>query len=160
MDDKHNYVVLHPDFLISATTVADTISCLRKSVLQERVKATSDISKPLVYGNILHALFQSALEAHDFSIATLEAFTKKILMDYIQDLFILREEVPVATEYVRSKFGLLQDWAGRFIGAKPKACYLERLNLAVLICSSAGCRAPGPSQQRDTHTGNQQAVGH
>ena len=39
VDDSQNMVILHPDHLISATVIGDAITCLRRAVLQDRVKA-------------------------------------------------------------------------------------------------------------------------
>lgn len=119
VDDKHNYIIVNPDFLVSATTVADTVSCMRKAVLQERVKATSDISKPMVYGNVLHAVFQSGLEDSDFSTESLHSHLDRIVADNIEGFYLLKEEIPVAIAHVRSKLPLLQEWAGLFLSSKP-----------------------------------------
>ncbi|KAI5800105.1 DNA replication factor Dna2-domain-containing protein [Geopyxis carbonaria] len=119
IDNKHNYIILDPDFLVSATTVADTVDCLRKAVLQERVKVTGETSKPMVYGNILHALFQSAIEAGDFQTPSLLKKLDSILINNIQSLFVLREDIPTAREYVKTKLPQIQDWASRFITNRP-----------------------------------------
>ncbi|PTB76253.1 Dna2-domain-containing protein, partial [Trichoderma longibrachiatum ATCC 18648] len=66
VDDAQNLLILHPDQLISATVVADSFGCMRRAVLQDRVKATSEASPPLVYGTMLHEIFQEALLANNF----------------------------------------------------------------------------------------------
>lgn len=120
VDNARNMIILHPDFLVSCTIVADSFSCTRKAVMQDRVKAAGDITKPMIYGNILHALFQSALEANDFSTAFLSAGIEKLVIGHLESLYILHEQAPVATEYLQSKLGLLQDWAKTFLAVKPK----------------------------------------
>lgn len=120
VDNARNMVILHPDFLVSCTVVADSFGCTRKAVMQDRVKATGDVSRPMVYGNILHALFQVALEANDFSTTYLNTGVDKLVIEHVESLYVLHEEIPVATEYLRSKLGLLQDWAKTFVSAKPK----------------------------------------
>jgi DNA replication ATP-dependent helicase Dna2 len=122
VDNEHNFIVTNPDYLISATTVSDTVSCMRKAVLQERVKVTSDISKPMVYGNILHSLFQSGLEDMNFSTVNLYSHADRIIKNNIESLYILREDIPAATSYVQSKVTLLQDWAKLFLLEKPTVC--------------------------------------
>jgi DNA replication ATP-dependent helicase Dna2 len=100
--------------------VADSFSCVRKSVMQDRVKAAGDVSRPLVYGNILHALFQAALMANDFSTVYLNEVIDKLVVEHVESLYVLHEEIPVATKYVRSKSWLIQDWAKTFVALKPK----------------------------------------
>ncbi|KAG0639794.1 DNA replication factor Dna2-domain-containing protein [Tuber brumale] len=114
-------IILHPDFLVSSTVVADSFSCVRKAVFQDRVKATGDISKPMVYGNILHSLFQIPLEANDFSTAFLRKSIDSLVVQYVESLYMLKEPLPVATEYLCSKIHLIQDWANLFVSKKPKA---------------------------------------
>ena len=46
IDDAENLIIVHPDHLISATVVADSFECIRRAVLQDRVKATSRSSEP------------------------------------------------------------------------------------------------------------------
>ena len=45
VDDANNMIILHPDHLISATVVADSFTCTRRAVLQDRVKATGGRGK-------------------------------------------------------------------------------------------------------------------
>lgn len=120
VDNARNMVVLHPDFLVSCTVVADSFGCTRKAVMQDRVKAAGDLNKPMVYGNILHALLQVALEANDFSTAFLNSIIDKLVIEHVESLYVLHEQIPVATEYLKSKLGLLQDWARVFVAARPK----------------------------------------
>ena len=119
VDNNQNYIVVNPDFLVSATTVADTVSCMRKAVLQERVRATGDISKPMVYGNILHALLQASLEDNDFSTENMHNHIDRILLENIESLYILQVDIPNATDYVRSKMPLFQDWAKLYLSKRP-----------------------------------------
>ncbi|CAZ80284.1 unnamed protein product [Tuber melanosporum] len=114
-------IILHPDFLVSSTVVADSFSCVRKAVFQDRVKATGDISKPMVYGNILHSLFQIALEANDFSTVFLRKSIDSLVVRYVESLYMLKEPLSVAAEYLCSKIHLIQDWASLFVSKKPKA---------------------------------------
>lgn len=120
VDNGRNMVILHPDFLVSCTIVADSFGCTRKAVMQDRVKAAGDLSKPMVYGNILHALLQVALEGNDFSTTFLNSNIDKLVIEHVESLYILHEQVPVATEYLQSKLGLLQDWARTFVAVRPK----------------------------------------
>ena len=136
IDNASGMLIVNPDFLVSSTTVADSFGCTRRAVLQDRVKATGDISKPLVYGSILHELFQKALAANDFTDKFLRESIDALLVRHIEQLYILKEEVQIAKEYLRSKVELIQHWANLFISVKPKVGDSYPPVLAVLICGA------------------------
>ena len=58
-----NIFVVHPDVLVPATKVADVASCIRKPVVQDRLRGASDVTVSLVMGNMLHELLQACLTA-------------------------------------------------------------------------------------------------
>ncbi|KAI3491157.1 hypothetical protein L1887_44555 [Cichorium endivia] len=58
-----NLLVVHPDVLVPATKVADVASCIRKPVVQDRLRGASDTTISLVMGNMLHELLQACLTA-------------------------------------------------------------------------------------------------
>lgn len=56
-------IVLHPDLLISGTSVAGSIFCARKSVLSERFKIVDDGNAiMMIVGSIVHEIVQKALK--------------------------------------------------------------------------------------------------
>ena len=120
INNTNGMLIVNPDFLVSSTTIADSFGCKRRAVLQDRVKATGDISKPLIYGSILHELFQKALISNDFSDEFLLGSIDELLSQHIQQLYILKEEVSVTKDYLTSKFELLKQWAKLFISVQPK----------------------------------------
>ena len=58
VSNEWGLLVLHPDILISPTKVADSCSCIRKSVISDRVRSFGDISSPAVLGNLKHAFIE------------------------------------------------------------------------------------------------------
>uniref|UniRef100_H2ZHQ5 DNA replication ATP-dependent helicase/nuclease n=1 Tax=Ciona savignyi TaxID=51511 RepID=H2ZHQ5_CIOSA len=65
VDDKNNILVLHPDALISGTTVSNGLGCLRRAILNERFKIPTNadnISPVMLVGTIVHSVFQSAVK--------------------------------------------------------------------------------------------------
>lgn len=120
VDDKRNILILHPDQLISSTVVADSFSCTRRAVLQDRVKATSEPTAPLVYGSILHEIFQEVLIRNTWSDSFLDSVIERITKQHIEDLYSIKVDLDQARTYLKSKMGELQSWADTFITAKPK----------------------------------------
>lgn len=120
IDDNHHMIILHPDHLISSTALSDSFDCIRKAVLQDRVKATSSMSAPLIYGTILHEIFQAAMLANQWDTEWLDELINNIATRHIEDLYTIRLEIPQAVEYLRSKMPELQSWAALFVASNPK----------------------------------------
>ncbi|KAL6873006.1 DNA replication factor Dna2 domain-containing protein [Trichoderma novae-zelandiae] len=121
VDDAQNLLILHPDQLISATVVADSFGCMRRAVLQDRVKATSEASPPLVYGTMLHEIFQEALLANDFDLAFLSKLIDKNIEKHIEDLYTIKVGTAAAKEHLQSKMTELSYWARSFVAPQPQA---------------------------------------
>ncbi|KAH0491184.1 hypothetical protein TgHK011_002626 [Trichoderma gracile] len=121
VDDAQNLLILHPDQLISATVVADSFGCMRRAVLQDRVKATSEASPPLVYGTMLHEIFQAALLANDFDLPFLSKLIDKNIEKHIEDLYTIKVGIAAAKEHLQSKMTELSYWARSFVATQPQA---------------------------------------
>ncbi|KAL5315528.1 hypothetical protein ACEPPN_016396 [Leptodophora sp. 'Broadleaf-Isolate-01'] len=119
VDDNVNLLILHPDHLISSTVVADSFGCTRRAVLQDRVKATSDSSAPLVYGTILHEIFQAAMLENRWDSEWLGELIEKTATRHLEDLYNIKKQVPDAVEHLTSKMLELQGWAELFISSQP-----------------------------------------
>ena len=120
IDDAHNMLILHPDHLISATVVADSFSCTRRAVLQDRVKATNEANEPQVYGHMLHEIFQEAMKANRWDAEWLTTTIGAIAARFLENLFEINVELATAIEYLKSKVPELQSWAEVFVTARPK----------------------------------------
>ena len=115
-------IILHPDHLISATVVADSFSCTRRAVLQDRVKATNEANGPQVYGHILHEIFQEAMKANRWDTKWLTVTIQTVAARYLETLFEINVEMVKAVEHLSSKVPELQAWAELFVTARPKVC--------------------------------------
>lgn len=120
VDNNHNILILHPDQLISATVVADSFTCMRRAVLQDRVRATSEASPPLVYGTLLHEIFQEAMLSNRWNDNFLNALIVKITGKHVEDLYKIRVSMSDACEHLRSKMTEMKHWAAAFITDNPK----------------------------------------
>ena len=136
IDDKDNMLILHPDHLISSTVVGDSFGCTRRAVLQDRVKATSDLSAPLIYGTILHEIFQAAMLANRWDTEWLHELIENIASKHLEDLYVIKLQVPQAVEYLQSKLNELQAWAELFVSSHPKASCPSLCKILKLIQSS------------------------
>lgn len=120
VDDESNILILHPDHLISSTVVGDSFGCTRRAVLQDRVKATGEASAPMLYGTILHEIFQAALLANRWDIEWLEETIRDIATNHLEDLYAIHLPLSDAMEHLVSKMAELQSWAELFVSAQPQ----------------------------------------
>ncbi|CCU97939.1 unnamed protein product [Malassezia sympodialis ATCC 42132] len=61
--EQSHLLIHHPDIIISASRLAGVTSCMRKPMLQERVRSPSDASYVAVLGTMIHGLLQACLLA-------------------------------------------------------------------------------------------------
>lgn len=119
VDNANNLIVLHPDHLLSATVVADSFTCSRRAVLQDHVKATGEATKPQVYGHILHDIFQEAMKANTWDLASLNGSIDRLLPKYVESLYDINVGMDEATEHLKSKMPALKAWAEAFLLVSP-----------------------------------------
>ncbi|KAK3703398.1 DNA replication endonuclease-helicase Dna2 [Vermiconidia calcicola] len=113
-------LIVHPDHMLSATTIADSFDCIRKAVLQDRIKATSEAHKALVYGKILHEIFQQALSANQWDERFLAELVELTVQNHVEGLWELgMSDTNLAVEEVRAKMAELASWARIFVADSP-----------------------------------------
>lgn len=121
IDNANNLLILHPDHLISATVVADSFGCVRRAVLQDRVKTTSQSTPPLLYGQVLHELFQEAMRANRWDLDFLKDTTERILPRHFEVLVDIGLNLNQAREHLHSKLPEMRSWAEIFVRAEPRS---------------------------------------
>lgn len=67
---RGNLLVLHPDILLSATAISSVPTCVRKPLLQSKIKSSGagdddGPSEEMVMGNMLHEVLQSCLTGRE-----------------------------------------------------------------------------------------------
>lgn len=120
IDNNHNLIILHPDQLVSSTVVADSFTCMRRAVLQDRVKATGEATPALVYGTILHEVFQAALLANNWELDFLGSVISKTIQKHVEDLYVIKVSMEDARAHLLSKMPELRSWAQAFVASVPK----------------------------------------
>lgn len=123
IDKDSGFLVLLPDVLISGTSVANSIRCMRRAVLGEIFKGFDGGSKQMLTGTIVHEIFQRAAMSMDFSEEKLkrlaeDALVNPLYLSQIYSLSLCLEEVKQGVEeYLPS----LSDWARDFLASSPQA---------------------------------------
>lgn len=119
-EEDSPFIIAHPDHMLSATTVADSFDCIRKAVLQDRIKATGETSKAMVYGSILHEIFQQALSNNRWDTPFLAQLVERTVQAHVEGLWELgMRDTAMAIEEVTAKMGELGAWAKVFVAAQP-----------------------------------------
>lgn len=93
---------------------------MRRAVLQDRVKATSEATPPLVYGTMLHEIFQEALMANQWDLPYLARVIDRITEKHVEDLYTIKVGLPSAKEHLLSKMTELSCWAKSFVSSQPE----------------------------------------
>lgn len=119
VDDAENMVILHPDHLISATVVADSMSCQRRAILQDRIKVFGEIEKPQFFGIVFHEVFQEAMKTNKWDTDSLRSLVENILLRHLEDLYGVHMNVPEAVDYAMSRIPDLRAWANAYLRTKP-----------------------------------------
>lgn len=144
VDDTRNLFIVDPDHLVSATVVADSFSCTRRAVLQDRVKATTQLSEATVYGSMLHEIFQDAMRANRWDTEWLTATVERVATRYVESLFELDLPISKAVSHLSGKVVELQAWALVFVAAKPKVVRFATLSSSDLIKTIGKCNRERP----------------
>lgn len=119
-NEESAFLVVHPDHMLSATTVADSFDCTRKAVLQDRIKATGETNKAMIYGKILHEIFQQALGANQWQDQFLAELVDRTVQAHVEGLWELgMQDTVLATEEIKAKMGELAAWARVFVSSEP-----------------------------------------
>lgn len=120
VDSDQNLLVVQPDVLITCTAVSESYFCKRKIVLRDRLRSASDTNIYMVYGTVIHEIFQFCLAANDFTQGFIDAKVDILVQEFLEDFYLCKVDAKTATEYLRSKAPKICEWGNKFICAKPK----------------------------------------
>ncbi|KAG0338968.1 Tripartite DNA replication factor, partial [Podila humilis] len=119
IDNANGYLVVRPDNLISTSILAESFTCIRKSIIDTRIIKPYDITMPLIHGNVLHELFQDCLRTNNFRTEFMEQRIESLIEDHLKELCLINESIDVAREALRAQIPSCQDWARRFLRTSP-----------------------------------------
>ncbi|KAI9092990.1 hypothetical protein K1719_027513 [Acacia pycnantha] len=86
VDHDNNFLIVHPDILMSGSRVAASFSCPRRTVLDERLKY-NEYSIAALTGTLLHQVFQAGLINDSPTINFLEEYARLVLHRNIESLY-------------------------------------------------------------------------
>ncbi|KAH9010213.1 AAA domain-containing protein [Lactarius deliciosus] len=115
-----NLLIHHPDTLLTPSLLASAPNCQRKPLVTALVRALSPPTPSLVYGTVLHEVFQSCLQEARWDAPWIEARVDSTLSASFGDL--VRASVSLSTakdEILRRAVGV-ETFGQRYIGDYPK----------------------------------------
>jgi DNA replication ATP-dependent helicase Dna2 len=130
VDEKHNMLAVQPDFLLKATHVGSAFQCLRRAVLGElfrnsaiAVDTGSNTDRGahlLLYGSLIHELFQYALQQNNFSTPVLAAHLDALVMASIVNLYAVGKDLVEAQNELRTYIPSIQTWGKQYFAASQQ----------------------------------------
>ncbi|EDL97369.1 rCG60675 [Rattus norvegicus] len=122
VDDDFGYFILSPDMLISGTSVASSIRCLRRAVLSETFRVSDTATRQMLIGTILHEVFQKAI-SESFAPEKLQELALQTLREvrHLKEMYRLnlsQDEVRCEVEEYLPSFS---KWADEFMHKGTKA---------------------------------------
>ncbi|XP_055087707.1 DNA replication ATP-dependent helicase/nuclease DNA2 isoform X1 [Periophthalmus magnuspinnatus] len=128
VDREQGFLVLYPDTLISGTSIASGIRCMRRAVLGDMFKTFDGGSKQMLNGTMVHEIFQKAAMAKDFSSETLYKLGDQALHSprYLADMYSLGVTLEEMKQELLDYLPSLELWARDYLDAhKPKITNLK-----------------------------------
>ncbi|KAI4886215.1 hypothetical protein NFI96_005228 [Prochilodus magdalenae] len=123
IDRNSGYLVLLPDLLISGTSIASSIRCMRRAVLGEMFKTFDGGSKQMLNGTIVHDIFQKAAMSLNFSSEKLEQLASEALLspNYLGQMYSLKLTQADMKQEVEEYLPALSEWAKDYLHTSPQA---------------------------------------
>ncbi|KAL0959129.1 hypothetical protein HGRIS_014422 [Hohenbuehelia grisea] len=118
---QKNFVIHHPDYLITATALSNASQCLRKPILQSMVRSQSDVTPALVWGHILHEVMQACLATGRWEENWLDQRITQAVLDGLADLVKIDASVEHAQKEVKARAKGLQPFARKYMSSMPKS---------------------------------------
>ncbi|XP_019452538.1 PREDICTED: DNA replication ATP-dependent helicase/nuclease DNA2 isoform X2 [Lupinus angustifolius] len=113
VDHDNNFLIVHPDILMSGTRVASSFSCARRTVLDERIKS-NEYSIAALTGTLLHQIFQAGLIKVSPTVNFLEEYAEVVLQRNVESLYACQENEDNVRKTLINSIPKLLSWIGQF----------------------------------------------
>lgn len=121
VDDQQNLAVILPDVLVTCTEVADSFFCQRKVIIRNRVRGQGDLPNTfMLYGDILHRVFQTCLEEDDFSEDFMDSTLVKLVhREYFETALLIGVSLSSVISELRQRLPRLRLWSLKYYLPQP-----------------------------------------
>ncbi|KAH3679164.1 hypothetical protein WICMUC_001175 [Wickerhamomyces mucosus] len=117
--NSNNLLIWNPDQLLSATLIGDAISCLRRSVLKQRLDFSGDYSVPLLVGEIIHEVFQAVLRENNSSMEFMNKMVDQALAFRHMNILIIQESMENVKRESVAHLPYIKEWYEKFKKENP-----------------------------------------
>ncbi|XP_006835892.1 PREDICTED: DNA replication ATP-dependent helicase/nuclease DNA2 [Chrysochloris asiatica] len=116
IDKDSGYLVLYPDMLISGTSVASSIRCMRRAVLSETFRRSDPTTRQMLVGTILHEVFQKAV-SDSFAPEKLQELAFQTVQEirHLKEMYRLNLNQGELRQEVEEYLPSFSKWAGDFM---------------------------------------------
>src|SRR6266478_1785741 len=103
IDSKDNFIILHPDLLVTITAVSTASQCRRKPLLSGLVRSSTDYTPALVWGNMLHEVMQTCLSEDKWDTPYIDQKIELAISKGLMDLIRIDTSVDEARRELRER---------------------------------------------------------
>ncbi|XP_014403666.1 PREDICTED: DNA replication ATP-dependent helicase/nuclease DNA2 isoform X2 [Myotis brandtii] len=116
IDEDFGYLILYPDMLISGTSVASSIRCLRRAVLSETFRGSDPATRQMLIGTVLHEVFQKAI-SDSFAPEKLQELAFQTVQEirHLKEMYRLNLNQDEVKQEVEEYLPSFSKWAGDFM---------------------------------------------
>ncbi|KAH1248157.1 DNA replication ATP-dependent helicase/nuclease DNA2 [Glycine max] len=119
IDHNKNFLIVHPDILVSGTRVAASLSCPRRTVLDERLK-NNDYSIIALTGTLLHQIFQAGLTKENPTVNFMDDYAEVVLQRNIESLYACGVNENDVRKTLRDAIPRILSWIKQFKNTKER----------------------------------------
>ncbi|RDD47872.1 DNA replication ATP-dependent helicase/nuclease DNA2 [Trichoplax sp. H2] len=128
-NENKNLIITDSDCLVSGTSISTATKCLRRAVLDElfkvgHIEADQGVDKRsevMLFGTMLHDLFEMAMRNKSFSRPSLQKYIDEILVQpkYLRDMYRLGCNEQSVSEIMQEQISSIEQWASRYVRDVP-----------------------------------------
>ncbi|XP_060051356.1 DNA replication ATP-dependent helicase/nuclease DNA2 isoform X1 [Erinaceus europaeus] len=120
IDDDFGYLILYPDMLISGTSIASSIRCMRRAILSETFRSSDSTTRQMLIGTVLHEVFQKAI-SDNFAPEKLKEFAFQTVQEirHLKEMYRLNMNQDEVRQEVDEYLPSLAKWAADFMHKCP-----------------------------------------
>uniref|UniRef100_M3YL63 DNA replication ATP-dependent helicase/nuclease n=1 Tax=Mustela putorius furo TaxID=9669 RepID=M3YL63_MUSPF len=116
IDEDFGYLILYPDILISGTSIASSIRCMRRAVLSETFRSSDPATRQMLIGTVLHEVFQKAI-SNSFAPEKLQEFAFQTVQEirHLKEMYRLNLNQEEIKQEVEEYLPSFSKWARDFM---------------------------------------------